>query len=353
MHFRRLITGVDVHAGGEPGRVIIGGVPEPSGGNVHDKMEFLRDRADDLRKLMLREPRGYPGLCCNLLVQPSDPSAAAGFVIMEQTEYPVMSGSNTICVATVLLETGIVPMTEPVTEFWVEAPAGLIRISAEVSGMKVTSVTFQNVPAFAAYLDAPLEVPEIGTLTVDVAFGGMFYVLVDAETVGLQLRPDEGADLVRVGEMIKAAAREQLPVTHPTDPGISGVTVCELTGPPRSADVHGRNTVVISTGALDWEKPSSWSGILDRSACGTGTCARMAVLHARGQLPMNRDFRHESILDTVFTGRLIGQTRVGNYDAVIPTITGTAWIYALTQYVVDPDDPFPTGFRVGDLWAGL
>ncbi len=348
MQLQRMITAVDVHAGGEPGRVIIGGVVEPPGQSVHDKMAHLRDFADELRQLMLREPRGYPGLCCNLVVQPSEPSAAAGFVIMEQTEYPVMSGSNTICVATVLLETGMVPMTEPVTEFTLEAPAGLIRVRAAVSGTKVTSVTFENVPAFATHLEVPLEVPELGTVTVDVAFGGMFYVLVEAEEVGLRLTPDEGAD-----EMIKAAARDQLSVTHPTDPGISGVTVCEFTGPPRGVDAHGRNTVVISTGALDWQKPSSWTGILDRSACGTGTCARMAVLHAKGQLPLNQDYRHEGILGTVFTGRLIGETKVGQYQAVVPAITGTAWIYALTQYVLDANDPFPTGFRVGDLWGGL
>ena len=302
---------------------------------------------------MLREPRGYPGLCANLVVQPSDPAAVAGFVIMEQTEYPVMSGSNTICVATVLLETGMVPMTEPVTEFTLEAPAGLIRVRAAVNGIKVTSVTFENMPAFATHLEVPLEVPQLGTVTVDVAFGGMFYVLVEAEKVGLRLAPDEGADLVRVGEMIKAAARDQLPVSHPKDPGISGVTVCQFTGPPQGADAEGRNTVVISTGALDWQKPSSWTGILDRSACGTGTCARMAVLHAKGQLPLNQDFRHEGILGTVFTGRLIDETAVGQYQAVVPTITGRAWIYALTQYVLDPDDPFPTGFRVGDLWGRL
>ena len=244
-------------------------------------------------------------------------------------------------------------MTEPVTEFTLEAPAGLIRVRAAVNGIKVTSVTFENMPAFATHLEVPLEVPQLGTVTVDVAFGGMFYVLVEAEKVGLRLAPDEGADLVRVGEMIKAAARDQLPVSHPKDPGISGVTVCQFTGPPQGADAEGRNTVVISTGALDWQKPSSWTGILDRSACGTGTCARMAVLHAKGQLPLNQDFRHEGILGTVFTGRLIDETAVGQYQAVVPTITGRAWIYALTQYVLDPDDPFPTGFRVGDLWGRL
>jgi proline racemase len=351
MRLQRIISAVDVHAGGEPGRVIIGGVPEPPGRSVHDKMEYLRDHADNLRQLMLREPRGYPALCCNLIVQPSDPSAAAGFVIMEQTEYPLMSGSNTICVATVLLETGLVPMHEPITEFRLEAPAGPIRIRAAVSGVKVTSVTLENVPAFAIHLDVQLEVPGIGTLTVDVAFGGMFYVILDATQVGFRVTPDEAADLVRIGETVKAAAQDQLRVTHPTDPSAAGITVCEFTAPPMGADADGRNTVVISTGARATGRGgnSARTGILDRSACGTGTSARMAVLHAKGLLPLNQDFRHESILDSVFTGRLVAETKVGDRDAVISTITGSAWIYGLSQYVVDPDDPFPHGYQLADV----
>jgi proline racemase len=353
MRFSRLITAVEAHAGGEPGRVVTGGIVDVPGATMFEKKRYLEAHRDEIRKLMLREPRGYPGLCANILLPPTTPEADAGFVIMEQMEYPAMSGSNTICVTTVLLETGILPMREPVTELTLEAPAGLIRVRAECRDGKVTSVTFRNVPAFAVHLDAPLEVPNVGTLTVDVAYGGMFYVIVDAAQVGLRITPDEGADIVRLGEVVKAAAREQLPAVHPDNPAISGVTVTEFSAPATLPGAAMKNTVVISTGVFDWEKPATWTGVLDRSACGTGTCAKMAALHAKGQLPLETDFVHESIIGTTFTGRLIEETRIGPYQAVVPTISGQAWIYGISQYLVDPSDPFPEGFTLGDIWGGV
>jgi proline racemase len=350
MRIARMIQAVDAHACGEPGRVIVGGVLDVPGATMFEKMQHLQTHADGLRKLMLREPRGYPTMCCNLILPPTRPEADAGFVIMEQVEYPGMSGTNTICVATVLLETGMAPMREPVTELTLEAPAGLIRVRADCANGKVQRVTFQNVPAFAAYLDARLEVPQLGTVTVDVAYGGMFYVIGDATAFGLRLTPDEGRDIVRISEMIKAAAQEQLPVVHPEQPGFSGVTIAELSGPPTRPDAHMKNAVTVSTGKLDWNRPSTWTGSIDRSPCGTGTCAKMAALYARGKLGLNEDFNHEGILGTVFTGRLIEETRVGPYKAVIPTISGKAWITGFANYVVDADDPFPEGFTVGDIW---
>jgi proline racemase len=353
MRFSQMITAVDAHAEGEPGRVITGGVGPIPGKTVFDQMQFLKTHRDDLRKLMLREPRGYPGLCCNLIVPASDPEADIGFIIMEQMEYAPMSGSNTICVTTVLLETGIVPMIEPVTDLVLEAPAGLVRVHAECCDGKVTSVTFENVPAFALHLDVPVEVPGVGTIKVDVAWGGMMFVLFDGWQVGLNLTPDEGAECVRFGEMVKTATKEQYPSVHPDNPLLTGPTIAMITGKPVAANAHGRNTVVISTGDFDWDNPSTWTGALDRSACGTGTCARMAVLNAKGKLGLNRDFVHESILGTTFVGRLIRKTRVGPYDAVIPTISGQAWITGIAQYVLDPTDPFPEGFRVADIWGGI
>jgi len=351
MRLSNMITAIDVHAAGEPGRVIVGGVLDVPGTTMFEKMVYLREHHDDLRKRMLREPRGYPALCCNLVLPSTHPDADAGFVIMEQVEYPPMSGSNTICTATALLETGMIPMVEPVTEFTLEAPAGLVRIRAEVSNGKVRGVTFRNVPAFATHLDAKVEVPHLGTVTVDVAYGGMFYVIADAASVGLSLTPDEGKDICRIGEMIKAATREQLPVVHPENSGIAGVTIAEFSAPAVRSDAAMKNTVVVSSGALDWDRPDTWTGVLDRSPCGTGTCAKMATLHARGRLGLNQDFPHEGILGTLFTGRLVGETRVGQYPAVIPTITGQAWIYAITQYVMDAEDPFTEGFTVGDIWG--
>ena len=350
MRISNMIQAVDAHACGEPGRVIVGGVLDVPGKSMYEKMVYLQTHADGLRRRMLREPRGYPAANCNLVLPPTLPEADAGFVIMEQTEYPGMSGTNTICVATVLLETGMLPMKEPVTDLALEAPAGLIRVRADCANGKVKAVTFQNVPAFAVYVDTPLEVPHLGRVVVDVAYGGMFYVIADAAQFNLRLTPDEGADIVRISEMIKAAAQAQLPVVHPENPGFTGVTIAELSGPPSRPDAHMKNAVTVSTGKLDWDRPATWTGSIDRSPCGTGTCAKMATLWAKGQLGLNEDFRHEGILGTVFTGRLLASTQIGPYPAVVPTISGQAWITGFSSYVVDAEDPFPEGFTVGDIW---
>jgi proline racemase len=207
------------------------------------------------------------------------------------------------------------------------------------------------VPAFATHLDSSIEVPQLGTVVVDVAYGGMFYVIASAEAFGLRLTPDEGADIVRITEMIKAAANEQLPVVHPEQPGFAGITIGQLSGPAHDPANSMRNVVTVSTGTLDWDRPSTWTGAIDRSPCGTGTSARMAVLHAKSELAIGHDFRHEGILGTVFTGRLLEETRSGDRPAVVPQITGSAWITGIADYVVDPTDPFPDGFTVGDIWA--
>ena len=383
------IRAVDLHACGEPGRVIVGGVGDVPGATMFEKMQHLATHEDWLRKLMLREPRGYPAANCNLILPPTRPEADAGFVIMEQVEYPPMSGTNTICVVTALIETGMVAVQEPVTRLTLETPAGLVRVEAEVKFLhavkesvasgakahsprdsnggvetpplqnssqrqgvaKVLSVKFENVAAFAVHLDKPVEVPQLGTVRVDVAWGGMFYVIADAAALGLRLTPDEGRDIVRIGEMVKAATREQLPVAHPENAAIRDVTIAELSGPPTARGAHAKNAVVVSTGTLDWAKPSSWTGAIDRSPCGTGTCAKMATLHARAKLALNEDFVHEGILGTTFTGRLIRETKVGPYRAVVPTITGRAWITGYAEYVRDASDPFPEGFTVGDIWG--
>ncbi len=345
-----MISAVDAHACGEPGRVITGGVLDVPGKTMFEKMKHFERHADQLRLRMLREPRGYPAANCNVILPPTHPDADAGFIIMEQVEYPPMSGTNTICVVTVLIETGMVVVSEPVTKLRLETPAGLIAVEAEVRAGKVKKVTFRNVPAFATYLDTPVEVRGVGTVIVDVAYGGMFYVIADAAPLGFRLMPDEARDIVRVAESIKAAAREQLPVKHPDNAEIAGISIAQLSGEPSRPEAHRKNTVVVSTGALDG-RPESWAGVLDRSPCGTGTCAKMAALHAKGKLPLHQDFIHEGILGTTFTGRLVEHTRVGPYAAVVPTLSGQAWITGFAQYVLDPEDPFPNGFTVGDIWG--
>ena len=345
-----MIHAVDVHGGGEPGRVIVGGVPHVPGDTMLAKAQYLEQHLDHIRKRMLNEPRGHPPLCCNVVLPPCHPDADIGFVIMEHVEYPGMSGSNTICTATAVLETGIVTMVEPVTTFTMEAPAGLIEIRAECCDGKVIAVTFRNVPAFTVALDRPVEVPTLGTVSVDVAYGGMFYAIADAGQFGLRLTADEGSDITRITEVVKAAAAEQIPVEHPDNPDFAGITIAQLSGPAHDPANTMRNAVTVSTGQLDWDRPSTWTGVLDRSPCGTGTSARMATLHDRGRLRIGDEFRHEGILGTVFVGRIVEETTIGPYPAIVPTITGTGWITGFAQYVVDPTDPFPDGWTVGDIW---
>ena len=351
MNYIKRVKAVDLHACGEPGRVIVEGVPDVPGTSMFEKMRYMEAHLDDVRKRMLREPRGYPASNCNVILPPTRSEADAGFVIMEQVEYPPMSGTNTICVVTALIETRMVQVEEPVTRLSLEAPGGMIAVEAEVSEGKVEKVTFENVPCFAVYLDEEIRVPEIGTLRVDVAYGGMFYVIADASDVGLELTAEHGGDIARVGEMIKIAANEQLPVSHPENPDIDGITISQLSGFSKDAEGRVKNAVVVSTGLFDWKKPSTWTGALDRSPCGTGTCAKMAVMHAKGNLALGEEFPHEGPLGTVFTGRLLRETKVGEYRAVVPSLSGTAWITGFAEYVLDEQDPFPEGFTLGDIWG--
>jgi proline racemase len=350
MRFKRMFHAVETHSG-VPMRVITGGVPTIPGETVYQQMQWLAKNDDQLRLLMLREPRGYPPACCNLIVPAKHPDAAAGYIIMEQVEYPVMSGGNTIAVATVLLETGMIPMQEPITEFQLEAPAGLIAIRAECRDGKVTQVTFENIPAFAAHIDAVIDVPTLGKVTVDVAWGGMFYVIADVRQFdGLQLLPEQGKELTRVSSLILRAAQDQLQVAHPHYPGI-GITISQLSGPTDNPDADWRNAVTMASGPVSFDDPSTWTGALDRCPCGTGTCAKMAVLHAKGELKLNQPFRHEGLLGNVYTGNLVKEVEIGGRLGVVPTIGGQAWIYGFSNYVLDPADPFANGFTVGDLWA--
>ena len=352
MTISNMIHAVDLHACGEPGRVIVGGVLDVPGETMFEKMQYFEQKADSLRLRMLREPRGYPAANCNLILPSNNPEAAAGFIIMEQTEYPGMSGTNTICVVTTLIETGMVEVNEPFTEFKLDTPAGLISIKAEVRNGKAINVTFENVPAFSVYSNKSIYVPEIGEVKVDVAYGGMFYVILDSEELGLKLTPDNGGKIVRNAEMVKAIASEKLPVVHPENKDISGITIAVVSGPPDNPDATLKNAVVVSTGRLDWDRPETWKGVIDRSPCGTGTCAKMASLFEKNKLDLETDFIHEGILGTTFTGRLVKKTKVGNYDAVVPTITGRAWITGFAQYVLDDSDPFPEGYTIGDIWGG-
>lgn len=340
MRWAKILNVVGCHAEGEVGNVVTGGVGDVPGDSMFDKRRYLEQHADELRKLLLYEPRGAAVHSTNVVLPSNHPEARLGYVIMEATEYPAMSGSNTICVATVLLETGMLPMTEPITELTLEAPAGLIRLRCHCADGKVTRVRFTNQPAFAYHLRAPVEVAGLGTTTVDVAWGGMTYALVDADALGFALTPDEARDLCVAGQQIKQAASEQLDAVHPENPDFAGITQTEFTGPvDRSGAVpRSRNAVVVSPGRLD------------RSPCGTGTSARLAVMHARGELGVGETFVHESVIGSRFESQIDAVTQVGSYPAVVPTVGGQGWISSIQQVGLDPTDPYPTGYTLSDTW---
>jgi proline racemase len=340
MNFKRVLSVVDCHAEGEIGKVIVGGVGQVPGETMFDKRVYLETHRDDIRKMVLFEPRGAVWHNANIVLPSNNPKADMGYIIMESTEYPVMSGSNTICVATVLLETGILPMQEPVTNLTLESPAGLITLRCTCANGKVTSVRFVNQPAFCYYTDTKIDVPGLGKLRVDVAYGGMTYVWVDAQELGFGILPNEARQLCELGQKIKMAAVEQLPVSHPVNPAIPGITILGFGGPlRREADqLVSRNCVVVSPGRCD------------RSPCGTGTSARLAILHAKGLIGPGETFIHESITSSRFTCAIDGLTKVGAYDAVIPAIAGQAWITGLNQMVMDRTDPYPDGYTLSDTW---
>ena len=289
MRSRRTITVVGCHAGGEVGNVVVGGVLPPAGATVFEQMQSLR--ADDsLRKLLLREPRGSVAVHANLVVPATQPGCDAGFIIMEPTEYPAMSGSNTICVATVCSRRAWSSCRSR-RPLRLEAPAGVVEVRAACRDGRVESVELTNVPAFVDRLDAELEVDGLGTLTVDVAFGGMWYAIADASALGFALEPSEARELSRIGELIRVAAREQLPCVHPENPEIAGVSIVQIAEPWRGVGEVTRNAVVVAPGRLD------------RSATGTGLSARMAVLHARGLMKVGDAMTHASPIGSTFDGR--------------------------------------------------
>lgn len=339
MRMRQMIHLVSAHNEGMRADVVVGGLPPVPGETVRDKMLYFQNNLDSIRKMLVLEPLTW-GVSVNFVVPSNHPDADFGYIIALPTEYVAMSGSNTMCVATVLLETGMVPMVEPVTELTLEAPVGPIRIRAECRDGKVLSTSFLNQPAFVYHQRAPLDVPGIGTVPVDVAWGGMTYAIVDAETLGFKITRDEAARLVEVGQRVKKAAHEQLEAVHPLEPRFNGITQTLIAGPLREEGgvLRSRNTVVVSPGGLD------------RCPCGTGTSARLALLHARDDIEVGQTFIHESVLDTTFTASIDEITTVGDLPAVRPRVAGQSWITAVKQIGLDPTDPFPEGFALADYW---
>jgi proline racemase len=342
MRTLRSINIVSCHAEGEVGDVIVGGVLPPPGETLWEQSRFIA-RDQQLRQFVLNEPRGGVFRHVNLLVPPKDKRAIAAWIIMEPEDTPPMSGSNSICVATVLLDTGIVPMVEPETHMVLEAPGGLVEVTARCAGGKARAITVRNVPSFVDKLDMPLEVPGLGTLRVDIAYGGDSFVIVDAAAAGFAIAPDEARDIAEAGVRITRAANEQLGFTHPTNPDWNHISFCQFAAPvlEEQGIKTGANAVVIQPGKID------------RSPTGTGCSARMAVLHARGQLALGESFIGRSIIGSEFHCRLEEVTSLGGRPAIIPSITGRAWITGTRQEMLDPDDPWPLGYKLSDTWPKI
>jgi proline racemase len=334
----RTVSVVDSHTEGMPTRVVTGGVPVLPGATMLERRAAFEAEHDHLRTWLMYEPHGHGAMSGAILQPPLHPDADWAVLFIEVSGCLAMCGHGTIGVATTLVETGMVEVTEPTTSITLETPAGLVRAEVAVESGRARAVTIRNVPSFLALRDARVEVGgDVGTVTLDVAFGGNFYALLPAADVGLRVDPAHHDDLIRTGLQVIAAAEEQLAPAHPLDPAIRGIEHVVLTA--AAADVppavDGRAATAIHPG---------W---IDRSPCGTGTSARLATLHARGQLALQTDYVHASLLGSTFTGRLVEETTVGPFPAVVPTITGRAWITAMGQHLLDPDDPYPHGFLLG------
>ena len=339
MKSSKLIHIVSCHAEGEVGNVIVGGVLPPLGNSLWNKARWL-DQDQKLRRFVLNEPRGGVFKHVNLLVPAQNPKAQQGFIIMEPEHTPPMSGSNSICVSTVLLDTGMIPMTEPVTEFILEAPGGLVPVKAYCENGKAKSIEIHNVASFADQLDVYVEVEGLGSLKVDTAYGGDSFVIVDAAELGFEIKPDEAKDLAEIGSIITAAANQQLGFNHPANSDWNHISFCELALPlfEEKGVKVSRNSVVIDPGKLD------------RSSCGTGCSARLAVLHAKGLLQKGDRMIGRSILDSRFDCSIVEETKVGDKIAIIPSIRGRAWITGIHQLMLDSEDPWPEGYRLTDTW---
>lgn len=340
MRSSKTIHVISAHAEGEVGDVIVGGVAPPPGETLWEQRNWIA-RDGRLRNFVLNEPRGGVFRHVNLLVPPKDPRADAAFIIMEPEDTPPMSGSNSICVSTVLLDSGLVEMVEPVTELVLEAPGGLVHVRAECRNGKAERIFVRNLPSFAAQLDVALDLPGVGRVTVDTAFGGDSFVVVRPQDVGVEIARDRARDLAEMGIAITNAANAQLGFHHPENPEWRHISFCLFAG-----EIERRDGVLRAASAVAIQP-----GKIDRSPTGTAVSARMAILHARGEMAEGEQFVATSIIGSEFSGRIAGLTSVGDRPAILPEISGRGWITGIHQHMLDPDDPWPEGYRLRDTWG--
>jgi proline racemase len=333
MRFERVISTIDAHAAGEPLRIITAGLPPLPGATVLERRRYMAEHHDDIRRMLLFEPRGHADMYGAVLTPPVTPGADFGVLFLTNEGYSTMCGHGVIALTTVLLETGMVARHEPGTEVVYDSPAGLIRASAAVEAGRVTSVAFRNVPAFR-YADGFELVTSSGPVRAEVAYGGAFYTLIDAADVGLEILPENAAALTRLGMEIKRAVDREIEVVHPDEPELRGIYGTIISEPARTAIGDGRNITIYAEGAVD------------RSPCGTGTSAKLACLYADGRIPRCHPYVHESVIGTTFTGRVLEETSVGPYSAVETEISGRGFLTGFQQFVVDPEDVTAGGFLV-------
>lgn len=326
-----MLTTIDAHAAGEPLRIVTSGVPPLRGATLREKRAILRRAHDDIRRILLWEPRGHGDMYGAIVLDPTTPTADLGVIFMTNEGYSTMCGHGIIALTTALIETGRIPVSGPELALTFETPAGLVRARASVDRERVVAVRFRNVPAFRLAKDLEIEL-DGRTIAVDVAFGGAWYAIVRSEDLGLAVKPAQTPALVAAGMAIKRAVNENLPVSHPTDPELAGLYGTVITAPPVGDGADGRNVTIYADGAVD------------RSPCGTGTSARLACLHADGELRVAKPFVHESIIDTVFTGQIVAETAVADLPAVVTDITGEGFLTGTHTFIVDRDDPLAEGF---------
>lgn len=335
MRFTRTLMAIDSHTMGEPTRIIVGGVPHVPGKTMADKRAYLDQKMDHIRTSIMHEPRGHKDMFGSILTSPVHEDADFGIVFMDGGGYLNMCGHGSIGAVTVAIETGIVSAVEPETTVAFDAPAGLIRARAAVEKGVVKSVTIRNVPAFLYKENVTVDVPELGKIKMDISFGGSFFAIVAATELGLKVSPANIDQLIKAGMAIKKAANEQIPIQHPELEHIKTIDLVEIFDQPTNPEANYKNVVIFGDGQAD------------RSPCGTGTSAKMATLHAKGKLALNQEFVYESIIGTLFRGKLVEETQVGEFAAVVPEITGSAYITGFNQFVIDPNDPVKHGFTLG------
>lgn len=337
MKWERSIQLALVHCQGEIGKVVLAGAPDIPGATMADKMNHINRVDDSFRRFVTSEPRAGVAMSVNLLIEPTRPDADAGFIVLQADRAHPMSGSNCICVVTALLETGRVPMVEPQTTVRLDTPAGLITATARCENGRCLSVSLDNVPAFVEALGQIVDTPRWGAIRVDVAFGGVYYAIVDVEQVGLSIDPRHARELAEAGIELKALLARQVSVRHPEIAGIDEIAYVMFRG--REGDGAVRTCTTLKPGRVD------------RSPCGTGSSANLAVLHARGEVKVGGTRRSRSIIGGEFVAEVLGETTVAGRPAVLPRITGRGWVYGMEELRLDPEDPFPAGFALSDTWG--